>query len=70
MIGKLARIRSNDHDVFMVPITVRQPLISHFDLGKIQTTSFRARTASSGDTNGEKGAEKGAIDFPSSKAWA
>ena len=60
---------SNDHNVFVVAsITVRQSLISDFDLGKIQTTSFCARSASSGHANGEKCTEKGAIDFPSSKA--
>ena len=60
---------SNDHNVFVVAsITVRQSLISDFDLGKIQTTSFSARSATGGHANGGKGAEKGAVDFPSPKA--
>ena len=60
---------SNDHNVFVVAsITVRQSLISDFDLGKIQTASFSARSATGGHANGGKGAEKGAVDFPSPKA--
>ena len=56
---------SNNHDIFWIPITIGQALIAHFDLGEIEATGFSTRTASSGDTDGKKRSEKGAIYLPS-----
>ncbi len=56
-----------NHDVFVVMIAIRQPLVSDFDLGEVEAAGLGARAAAGDGADGEAVAEEGAVDLPGAK---
>ncbi len=56
-----------NHDVFVVMIAIRQPLVSDFDLGEVEAAGLGARAAAGDSADSEAVAEEGAVYLPGAK---
>ena len=61
---------SDDHDVLLLVVPVRQPLIPDLDLGEVKAAGLGAGAAAGDGADGQAVPEEGAVDLPGPQARA